>query len=107
MISTWLVIDYHKVSALILARIWLIDQIMWWKSSLSASLMSSVSGLTSTSWVIAVSSDDGENDGGVGTTHTANPQWTRDGMEGSGMDMMREIKVKSKGEGGETRRWVV
>lgn len=29
--------------------------------------------LTSTSWVIAVSSDDGENDGG-GATHTAHPQ---------------------------------
>ena len=32
--------------------------------------MSSVSGLTSTSWVIAVSNDDGENDGGRGGRHT-------------------------------------
>ena len=40
--------------------------------------MLSVSDLTSTSWVIAVSSDDGENDGGGeggrGETHTAHPQ---------------------------------
>lgn len=39
------------------------------------------SGLTSTSWVIAVSSDDGENDGG-GATHT---QRIHNEHEGYGM----------------------
>lgn len=67
--------------------------------------MLSVSGLTSTSWVIAVSSDDGGNDGcgggGQQTQHIRNERGGRWGGEGNGLqvrgeDKMRELKVELK-----------
>lgn len=73
-------------NAIVLNHVSLVDQIMWCKFSLSASLMLSVSGLTSTSWVIAVSSDDGENDGGgQHTQHIHNERgmgWRRERVAG-------------------------
>lgn len=72
---------------------------MWPKHTLSVGFMS-VRGLTSTSWVIAVSSDRGENGGeGQHAQHIHNEQGMEEGM---GVARMRgEHKVKERE--GETR----
>lgn len=67
------VTEWYEIMALALIHVSLVEQIMWCNRSLSASLMLSVSGLTSTSWVIAVSSDHGEiGGGGQHTQHIHN-----------------------------------